>query len=208
MNNETSSAISKIADVVRRNLRTHTPEDFTNHFLLDRTPYIFEDRQQYVDWKSELAKDLSVDPYSLVVVGSSCLGCSLTPGHKLFRPFHSGSDIDVAVVSLWHFDEAWRWLRQPGVRDQFDSKRWQNNFDDHRRGLVFDGAIATDRILSRLPYGPAWARALHLSANRPPTAGHKVKARIYRDFEALRAYQLKNVRNIRHQVLSPPPNIQ
>jgi hypothetical protein len=191
-----------IVEEVKLNIRELTPEAFTNHFLLDRVPHLFVDRKRYVDWKTALAGDLAVDPYSIVVVGSSCLGCSISPGDKFFKPFHAKSDIDVAVISLFHFDEAWRWLRQPGVRDRFDSKRWHNSFDDHRGRLVFDGAIATDKILSRLPYGPHWSRALHLAANREPTVGRKVKARIYKDFEALRSYQLNNVRSAKQSILA------
>ncbi|QFZ23824.1 hypothetical protein [Saccharothrix syringae] len=188
-------------EAIRRNIRNLTPEEFTNHHIVDRVPYIFSDRKQYVEWKSLLAADLDVDPYTIVIVGSSCLGYSISPT-KLFNPFHQRSDIDVAVISSAHFEQAWTWLRRPGVRDMFESKRWQHSFDDHRSRLVFDGAIATDKILNRLPYGPQWARALHRAANREPTTRRTIKARIYKDFEALRTYQISNVRTIKQKLLS------
>lgn len=188
-------------EVVKERIRALSADAFTSHYLLDRVPHIFADRAQYVEWKSTLAQDLQVDPYAIVVVGSSCLGWSLSPT-KLFNPFHGRSDIDVAVISSMHFETAWKWLRQPGVRDLFSSSPRRNYFDKHRSSLVFDGTIATDKILNRLPYGAQWSRALRLAATRDPTSRRSVKARIYRDFDSLREYQRNNVRTVKESLLS------
>jgi hypothetical protein len=94
-------------------LRNLSAEDFTSRQLLDRVPWLFSDRPQYIGWKAALAADLEVDPYMLVVVGSAAVGFSLSPW-KRFSEFGPNSDIDVAVVSTRHFDDAWRWLRDLG----------------------------------------------------------------------------------------------
>jgi hypothetical protein len=70
----------------------------------------------------------------------------------------------------------------------------------HRRNLVFDGTIATDQLLGRLPFGPRWSAALGRASNREPTTGRVVKARIYRDFESVRAYQLRGLRRLVNQL--------
>src|SRR6476646_8972807 len=91
---------------LRVELQTLSPEDFTNYKLLDRDPWIFASRESYGKWKQALGAEIEVDPYYLIVVGSACVGRSLAP-HKALSPFSDNSDVDVAVVSARHFDEAW-----------------------------------------------------------------------------------------------------
>ncbi|WP_181802347.1 hypothetical protein [Streptomyces shenzhenensis] len=184
-------------EFIRNQLKELTPEQFVNHHILDRVPDIFVDRVQYVEWKGELARGLDVDPYSLLVVGSSCVGVSLSP-KKLFNRFHRGSDIDVAIVSSYHFDIAWRWLRSLGPAQNMVMTDFERDmFKWHRNNLIFDGTIATEQLLSHLPFGAKWTSALGKARTRNPTRGHEVKARIYRDFESLRSYHEKNIRKLK-----------
>lgn len=179
------------------------PAEFTSFHILDRVPAIFKSRQQYASWRSQIAEGLGVDPLNLLVVGSTCVGVSLSPSRdKFMRPFHSGSDIDLAVVSDRHFDEAWRWLRNLGPIDTLrqTSKDAADLLQWHKRSLVFDGTIATERLLSHLPFGAEWAAVLGRAGRVPPTENRDVNARIYRDFDSLRAYHEKNVRALRLQV--------
>jgi hypothetical protein len=149
-----------------------------------------------------LAVDLDVDPFMVIVVGSAATGYSLSP-HKNFSAFSPRSDIDVAIVSQRHFDDAWRWLRELGPVKllkrgtlEHDMLNW------HRRNLVFDGAIATDKLLSRLPFGPKWASGLGRAGKREPTVGRAIKARIYRDFESLRQYHVSGINDLKIQISS------
>jgi hypothetical protein len=161
---------------------------------------LFSDRSQYIDWKTALAADLEIDPYMLIVVGSAATGFSLSP-EKEFAAFRPGSDVDVAVVSMRHFDDAWRWLRDLGP-EKLLSKFERDMFTWHRRNLVFDGAIATERLLSRLSFGPKWASGLGHAGKREPTVGRAVKARIYRDFESLRKYHETNINELKLRLSS------
>jgi hypothetical protein len=184
------------ADAVhlRSELKRLSPEEFVNYHVLDRVPWIFSGRDQYIGWKTALAVDLSVDPFAIHIVGSACLGFSLSP-HKNFRSFHSASDIDIAVVSSQHFDSAWRWLRNLGPLDSLTKGSFEEDmFKWHRKNLVFEGTIATDRLLGHLPFGPSWRRALGKAAQREPTVDREIKARIYRDFESLREYQIRSAK--------------
>jgi hypothetical protein len=90
-----------------------SPEQFVGHHILERVPAFFRDHRSYIEWKTPLAAELGVDPISTVVVGSASLGYSLSP-QKFGRKFNKTSDIDVAVVSHRHFEEAWRWVRELG----------------------------------------------------------------------------------------------
>lgn len=189
--------------LIKRELKKLTPEEFVNHYIIDRVPWIFSSRRQYVEWKISLARDLDVDPFSVVVVGSGCVGVSLSP-HKDFSHFHNGSDIDVAIVSSRHFDECWRWLRSLTPSESLALTRLEKDmFKWHHKNLIFDGTIATDRILSKIPFGMQWTVALANASLVNPTKGREVKARIYRDFESLRYYQIKCVRDLRINLTIP-----
>ena len=184
-------------DVLIAQLRTLSADDFASRHVLDRVPWLFSDRRQYIDWKTSLAIELELDPYMLLVVGSACLGFSLSP-FKRFADFGSRSDIDVAAVSERYFDEAWRWLRELGPEDLLERGTLeQEMFRWHRRNLVFDGAIATEKLLSMLPFGSKWMSALGHAGNREPTLGRKINVRIYRDFESLRKYHVNNIRKLK-----------
>lgn len=193
----------KDAAAIQFDLSRLDSASFTSFHILDRVPAIFESRHQYASWRSQIGKGLGVDPLNLLVVGSTCVGVSLSPSrNKFLKPFHPESDIDLAVVSGRHFDEAWRWLRDLGPidtlretsRDTADLLSW------HKRSLVFDGTIATERLLQHLPFGAEWAAVLGRAGKVPPTQDRDVKARIYRDFDSLRAYHEKNVKSLRMQI--------
>lgn len=182
-------------------LRELSAERFTSHMLLDRTPWLWQSRESYVEWKSDLASDLGVDPYSLLVVGSACIGATLNPKKQLFSSFHQGSDVDVAIVSAHHFELAWKTLRELGRKPgQIPTRTQKRMIKQHRDHLIFDGTIAANWFLGELPFGDTWADALLAAEHRLPSPGHEVKARIYRDVDDLRAYHVRNVRRLKAEV--------
>lgn len=190
-----AASAEKEVPVALRDLDAAT---FTSLHILDRVPAIFESREQYATWRAALAIDLGVDPLCLVVVGSTAVGVSLSPKkEKRLKAYHDESDIDLAIVSPFHFEEAWQFLRGLGPAanlkgrpDVADLLQW------HRRSLVFDGTIATDQLLPHLPFAAQWQAALGRAATAEPTKDRDVKARIYRDFDSLRAYHRRNVESI------------
>ena len=195
----TGGVDTKVANLVEAAV-TLEPADFCSHQILDRVPWLFDDRATYIGWKQSLAEALRVDPYAICVVGSAATGVSLSPT-KDFALFHERSDIDVAVISHHHFDLAWRKIRDLSLQPKLLSNTKREKIERHRRGLLFDGCIATDKILSMLEYGPAWQDALLRAGKNPPVVGHTVKARLYRDFESLRAYQLRSARHAREELV-------
>lgn len=189
-----------IRSALAKELLDHAPEDYVSHRVIDRVPVVFKNRTSYIEWKQSLAESLQVDPYGVILVGSACTGFSLSP-QKNFREFNQKSDLDVAVISDRHFDEAWRFLRDLGSdihKLPADAKRAVNS---HRSGHVFDGVIATDRFVQYLPFGRTWVPALELATTTQPADGRAVKVRLYRDLFALRSYQRRGVEEARTRLM-------
>jgi hypothetical protein len=172
-----------------------------SEFILDRLPHVFGSREVHLGWKEGLAATLGVDPCELIVVGSAATGVSLNPNKSSFKPFDSKSDVDVAVISYRHFDSAWEWMRRLGSGRFKLPLPAQTAFQEHVTRHVFYGVIATDKILAWLPFGSDWMPGLALPLIVDPVSGRDVNVRLYRDFSALRNYQLIGLRKARQRRL-------
>ncbi|NJM05467.1 hypothetical protein HC891_03525 [Candidatus Gracilibacteria bacterium] len=177
-------------------------EKIASIWLLDRIPFLFqEDRGLYIDWKFALAKKLGIDCASILIVGSSCTGISFNP-YKNYKPFDNTSDIDVAIVSDYYFNEAWRALRNLGSRRHSLPPREKQSIEDHVQRHIYWGTIASEHILPLFPFGSKWQRALSEMSSVIPTMGRQIKLRIYKDFESLRSYHINNLKSLRDNALS------
>lgn len=171
-------------------------------WILNRIPHPFNDNLvDYAKWRHDLARDLKVDPSAVLITGSAVFGISLNP-NKNYRAFDEHSDIDVAVVSDYHFTEGWRTLRNLGPKLHGLPPRSKQAVNDHVSRLIYWGTIATDRILALLPYGQQWQAALAHAAQREPTLGRIINIRVYRDLDSLRAYQVNNLNSLKTTYLS------
>jgi len=170
---------------------------FLEEHVFDRVPHIFAgDRALFVLWKRALGEAIEVDPACLTVVGGAAVGNSLNPARN-FKEFDVGSDVDVAVVSHFHFTVAWRYLRTNSQRRVRVDARTRTAWDEHVTRYIYWGTIATDRLLGVLPFGLQWLGARTSMGAIDPTKGRAVNFRIYSDFEALRSYQLMSVKSVR-----------
>lgn len=193
-------------DAVRRQFLQALERDPTDLlasvWVLNRIPYPFDGNiVTYATWRHDLARDLQVDPSAVLITGSAAFGISLNP-NKNYKAFDADSDIDVAVVSDYHFTEGWRTLRNLGPRLHGLPPRSKQAVNDHVYRLIYWGTIATDRILGLLPYGPQWQNAIARAAQRIPTLGRTIKIRVYRDLDSLRAYQVNNLNSLKTTYLS------
>jgi hypothetical protein len=174
---------------------------FIEKYVFDCVPCLFAgNRDLYIEWKRSLANEIEVDPACLTIVGSAAVGFSLNPA-KNFRAFDSDSDIDVAVVSPYHFTIAWRYLRANSSRRMHVDKRTQTAWDDHVKRYIYWGTIATDRLLGVLPFGLEWLQSQSRMSSMNPANGRTINMRIYNDFESLRAYQVMCVKKLRELLL-------
>jgi hypothetical protein len=177
------------------------PIDFVSHHIFEPVPFAFNsDLSSWIRWKTSMARLLEVDPQDIVLIGTAALGYSLNP-NKSYKVFDGASDIDCGVISQYHFEIAWRYLRQ--IRPSWlslpsSSKR---AIEMHRKSYVFSGTIASDSILALLPFGSKWQSALDEMSKSPPTVGRVVKLRIYKDYDALRYYQTLGIEKLRNQLV-------
>lgn len=183
-------------------LVTKQPEIIASVWILNRVPVLFnQDSESYAHWRHELATGLEVDASALIITGSGAFGISLNP-YKNYRSFDGASDIDVAVISEHHFNVAWRTLRNLGSAIHKLSPPAKQSVIEHVHKYIYWGTIATDRILNIFPFGSEWQNALNKMAGESfITKDRTIKARIYKDFDSLRAYQVNNLKNLRTQEL-------
>ena len=187
-------------DALHSELLEKDPKDFVSHYIFEPVPCAFGgDQVAWIKWKTELARGLGIDPYDIVLTGSAAIGYSLNP-KKGYKPFDSSSDIDCGVISQYHFEVAWRYLRQ--LRPAWlslpaESKR---ALRAHQKTYVFSGTIATDSILALLPFAAEWQSALDAMTRRPPTTDRDIRLRIYRDYDSLRHYQASNIERLRNDL--------
>lgn len=189
-----------MAITVEKALLGTSATQFVARHVLDRLPHAFPDWPTYFAWKTILAERLSLDAASICLVGSAAVGTSLNP-KKGFKAFDAGSDIDVAVISAFHFLEAWRWLQRNGHLRARMNQVQRRSYDAHRQNYVYWGTIATDRLLGFLPFARTWVNARTHMATIAPTLGRDVNFRLYFDFESLRSYQESGARDLRRSLI-------
>lgn len=180
-----------------KELDNTAPELIAQRWIIDRTPYIFSDDQKaFVNWKSQLASDIEVDGRAITIIGSACIGFSLSPT-KNFREFNLSSDIDIAIISAYHFDVAWRSIRNIGTKIHTLNPKQRASLVDHEKRLIYWGTFDTKHLLPKLPFGKQWFEAFEKMTTLDPTRDRDINARIYRDFESLSAYHANNVKKLR-----------
>lgn len=166
-------------------------------WVIDKLPHIFEDQKENCAiWRNKLGKLIEVDPSALIFTGSSNTSFSLNP-YKNYKLYDESSDVDLAVVSEHHFNQGWRTLRNLGPKFYDLSPSAKQSVIEHTNKYIYWGTIATDRILEILPFAREWNNAFNIMKEEHPTKGRKINARIYKDFDSLRAYQVNNLTNLR-----------
>jgi len=174
----------------------------TSKWITEKVPYIFAGNLDgYIKWKELLSSKIGVDSKAIVLTGSSSVGFSLNPENNL-RAFSDKSDIDIAIISQHYFDISWHFLRNIGTKRYSYSRKENFAIDDHRNRLIYWGTVATDKIIQILPFGEKWITALNEMATVDPTKDRIINIRIYKDFEALRAYHLNNLKLIKDKLIS------
>lgn len=188
-------------EVILENIKSSNPNTFLTYKMLECVPYIFQsDFDSYISWKSTLSYRLKVDSKAITIVGSASLGISLNP-NKNFKQFDEKSDIDVAIISHYYFDESWYFLRNLGSSYHSYSPIIKEAINDHISRLIYWGTIATDKLLPILPFAKEWTSTIEHMKKIEPTKDRRINFRIYKDYESLRAYQLLNLKSLQSKLL-------
>lgn len=137
-------------ELVKQELESSTTSIFITKWILEHTPYVFEDYEtEYISWRHEIAEKLRIDARDIIITGSASLGFSLNP-NKNFKSFDKKSDIDISIISHHYFDVAWHdliHLSPAGI-----SPKMKTALEDHRKRLIYWGTVATDKILPLLSF--------------------------------------------------------
>lgn len=84
-------------ELVKQELESSTTSIFITKWILEHTPYVFEDYEtEYISWRHEIAEKLRIDARDIIITGSASLGFSLNP-NKNFKSFDKKSDIDISI---------------------------------------------------------------------------------------------------------------
>jgi len=181
--------------ILQRNL-----DDLLSELLFERVPHVFaESWDSYRLWRRAA---INVDISEIIVIGSAAVGFSLSPTNQL-KAFDQRSDIDVAVVSDHFFSEAWHHLRTIDLTLDPLTPPQRTAVIAHQKRYVYWGCIATDRLLPILPFAQKWLAARSALAAMEPTVERDINFRIYKDFRALRGYQLIGLQKLRTTLLDP-----
>lgn len=178
-------------------------EVLTSMWIFERIPYVFNnDFTEYLKVKLIISKSIGVDLCSIFFVGSSSVGFSLNPAKNL-KPFDAQSDIDIAIVSHYYFDIAWRTIQDI----DFSTMTWQiqNSISEHRGRLIYWETIALDKILGIMPFAKEWMSVLEELKRLPPFRDREVSFRLYRNHEALRRYHINNFHKFLPRILGVEP---
>lgn len=183
--------------------------------VVDREPHCFvEDRALFPKVRAHLARDLRINPVDVRLVGSGCVGYSIAPD-TFPREFHSGSDLDFAIVSEKLFDAAWDVLLTWGHPRRHTLPQHERAWFETRKDEVFWGWIDVEylRVGRALRFKGeleplmnlrvTWFNAFQsVSGAFPGTevAGRDVGGRLYRTEEQLIHYQAEGLRKLKYRL--------
>ncbi|BDV44190.1 hypothetical protein GURASL_31130 [Geotalea uraniireducens] len=193
--------MESIRDRFIGDLLSKPPDKIASFWMLERIPHAFNNNLElYINWKHVLADKISVDSASIFLIGSGSAGVSMNP-YKNYKEFDAESDLGVAIVSDYYFNESWRYMRGLGAELHKLPPRAKQSVIDHQKNYIYWGTIATDKILAYLPFGKKWGTALKEMSVIEPSGERTINARIYKDFESLRSYHVLNINNLREHEL-------
>lgn len=186
-------------ELVKQELESSTTSIFITKWILEHTPYVFEDYEtEYISWRHEIAEKLRIDARDIIITGSASLGFSLNP-NKNFKSFDKKSDIDINIISHHYFDVAWHdliHLSPAGI-----SPKMKTALEDHRKRLIYWGTVATDKILPLLSFGGEWDRIIKTCQLPEPLVDHEINFRIYKDALSIRNYIALSVNERKHALM-------
>jgi hypothetical protein len=167
------------------------------HFLR-RDPFAFRD-VGFQPVLTKIAEELEVDPNGIFCVGSGAVGLSVNPNNvsaARLRRFDVGSDLDVALISEVHFEQAWRDLRRATLPS---TEPISANLEKHlswQKKRFFDGVILANKLIEELTFGARWKPALVRIEEQVARALDRevdVEVWIYRDYWSVRSYVMNGI---------------
>ena len=187
----------------KSDFKNNSLEFVSSKWIFERIPFLFgDDYSSFLNTKLIISDAIGIDSCSIFFVGSSSIGFSLNPAKSL-KPFDENSDIDIAIVSHYFFDVAWRTIQD--VDFSTISIPMQSAIKDHRERLIYWEIVALDKILGIMPFGEKWMEVLEKLKQIPVLYNRKISFRLYRSHESLRRYHINNFQKSLPQLLGVEP---
>jgi hypothetical protein len=177
----------------------------------DITPFVFGSRgDNWDDFRSEIADELSIQATDVRVVGSARLGFSLKPGTNL-RKYDDASDVDLIVINANLFDYLWIALLE-AVYPRHPATELVGGWLRQRRDEIYTGWISpleirVDRSIFGakaepvLSFNARWFRLLKRSSKFIIRRHEDVSGRLYRTMEHANLYHLNSLAALRRSLL-------
>ncbi len=189
-------------------------DDVVRDHIIGGLPWFFRNKEDlYGSFCAHFAHGLGVDPGDVCLVGSGRTGFAMSPD-AFPRPFHAGSDIDVAIVSPALFDTAWLALVSWGHPRRFGLPAGERKWMLQRQTEVFWGWLRPDQLrFTGLKFPKdlfplrsvksAWFGTFQsVGVTFPGTdlATREVSGRLYRSWDHLVRYQAEGLRRLRNEL--------
>jgi predicted nucleotidyltransferase len=170
------------SDVVHKHILTGVPVALSLH--------------DYFMLRNRIAKKFQVQPVEVVLVGSCRVGFTLIDkpdrGRPRYSPLHTGSDLDIAVVSARLFDQLWQDVFLYSDTDRAFARSPEAEVF---RDTLFNGWIDPRGFppAARFARSRDWSQFFdQISADRQ-YGNRRASARVYRSWDRLCAYQQRAV---------------
>lgn len=179
--------------------------EFIDGQLLGRRPWIFDADERYNAWRRGISHTLGIDAGAILIVGSAATGYSLSP-LKPGRPFRPASilgqaqsDIDIALIDPNLFTAVWDEIV---MRDRRFHLGGTDDTRDRIRFEIYHGLVGQQNIPRNTEPARILLSAMSDAGRSPPLRGHRIRTRVYRRLEDLRAYHLSSLRQLRARLES------
>lgn len=212
--------MSYTVDELKEDIKSLSERDFYLKYIVRSENWYFENVLGYSkdklttisdDFRMTISEELGISFNSIMIVGSSKIGYSLSP-RKLFSPFsvdgatRAASDIDVAIISSKIFNEFWSLFRK-----NYSSKYYVAYYGTdvgirHKSGIhceVFRGYINEKSISQVDECRKAWNILCGESKKKlydKLFIKNEVTYRIYRSWEDFESYNLINIAEIKAKI--------
>lgn len=186
--------VEELITKFKLDIRNLSPIDIVRKHIISGDCYILTS-EKYFDLRSEVAEHFNIHPNEVLVVGSGKLGFSIAP-KKRYTPFGNESDIDVAIVSSYLFDQMW----QAAYKYSKDMGAWDTKIIFE--GYLFQGWIRPDKFPPSRQFNISaeWWEFFRVLTNRNKYGDYGIKCALYKSWYFLEQYQEICARECKEQL--------
>jgi len=147
---------------------------------------------KYYELRRDVASQFELHPNAVILVGSSRMGFALKP-EKRYQPAHTGSDLDLALVSADRFDDYWDRVFLFARSDMV----WRKSKEFRQFAwFLFNGWIDPRGLppVPRFAKAKEWVTFFDELMRSRRFGQRRITARLYRTWDRMESYQEKMIR--------------